>query len=57
LIIDDYRLFGKGPSSTQGEDWSDITEEKITAMAQRSFCKRMGIEFIDIIVINNSIRK
>ena len=30
LIIDDYRLFGKGPSSTQGEDWSDITEEKIT---------------------------
>jgi hypothetical protein len=34
-----------------------ITEEKITAMAQSSFCKRMGIEFIDIIVINNSIRK
>ena len=33
------------------------TAEKISAMVQSSFCNRMAVEFNDIALINNSIRK
>jgi len=30
LIIDDFRLFGKGPNNGCNEDWSDISKSSIT---------------------------
>jgi hypothetical protein len=32
IIIDDFRLFEKGPKTGSNEDWTDITKEKICSI-------------------------
>lgn len=32
IIIDDFRLFGKGPKIGFNEDWTDITKEKLCSI-------------------------
>lgn len=34
IIIDDYRLFGKGPNNGMNEDWTDINKIKLTDILQ-----------------------
>lgn len=39
IIIDDYRLFGKGPHTGNNEDWSTISVEKIIAILGKRIYK------------------
>jgi hypothetical protein len=39
IIIDDYRLFGKGPNSGLNEDWTDINKIKLTGILQERISK------------------
>ena len=49
LIIDDYRMFGKGPCETQSEDWTSITKDKIIDI--------LNPRIIDIYCLDSSICK
>ena len=44
IIIDDYRLFGKGPKNGYNEDWSDINTTKLVGILQGRISKTYSLD-------------